>query len=205
MKINLLTTSCASELHELAPSSCTLAFWFVSNSRIFEVLCSSGKIPTAWDQVLKRLSMGPTCAKARVSHVTHHAKGIRVIYYFNFFLDTDANVAILVSAAPVNAIGSVCDACSSDVYSVVHGIVHSVVDKMRTVHRISWRHARMPSAENLSALQTHGKRCLHVPSSGMFHAVPSLPMSSFFPENLKIQRNLQQENFRACCLWIQVV
>ncbi|EYC35648.1 hypothetical protein Y032_1005g3367 [Ancylostoma ceylanicum] len=31
----------------------------------------------AWDRVLKRLSTGPTCAKARVSHVTHHAKSGR--------------------------------------------------------------------------------------------------------------------------------
>ena len=74
---HLLATSHAGELLELPSSSCIFAFWFVSNSRIFEVLYSRGKIPTAWDQVLKRLSTGPTCAKVRVSHVTHHAKSVR--------------------------------------------------------------------------------------------------------------------------------
>ena len=77
MKINSLTISYAGELHELASNSCIFAFWVVSNPRIFEVLCSRGKIPTTWDHVLKRLSTGPTCAKVRVSHVTHHAKSVR--------------------------------------------------------------------------------------------------------------------------------
>ncbi|EYC16310.1 hypothetical protein Y032_0034g2921 [Ancylostoma ceylanicum] len=77
MKNHLLTTSYAGELLEIAPSSCIFAFWFVSNSRIFGVLRSRGKIPTTWDNVLKLLRTGPTCAKVNVSHVTHHAKSAR--------------------------------------------------------------------------------------------------------------------------------
>ncbi|EYC27607.1 hypothetical protein Y032_0009g821 [Ancylostoma ceylanicum] len=41
-----------SELLDLASSSCIFAFWCASNSRIFEVLHSRGKLPTTWDQNL---------------------------------------------------------------------------------------------------------------------------------------------------------
>ncbi|EYC21026.1 hypothetical protein Y032_0020g189 [Ancylostoma ceylanicum] len=49
---------------------------------------------------------------------------------------------------------------------------------MDTIHKNSWRYARIPSAENSSALWTHGKQRLHFLSSGVFHAASSLPMSS---------------------------
>ncbi|EYB97006.1 hypothetical protein Y032_0144g2456 [Ancylostoma ceylanicum] len=94
-------------------------------------------------------------------------------------------MAILVSVAPVNAIDFVCNTCSSAVFSVVYEIVYSVESKMRTIHRISWRYARILSAENSSALWTHGKQLLHFSSSGVFHAVSSLPMRSSSLKTLK--------------------
>ncbi|EYB93984.1 hypothetical protein Y032_0177g618 [Ancylostoma ceylanicum] len=59
---------------------------------------------------------------------------------------------------------------------------------MRTIHRISRRYERIPSAENSSALWTHGKQRLHSPSSGVFHAVISLPMSSSPMKTLEFSR-----------------
>ena len=42
-----------------------------------EYYAAEEKFLPPWDRVLKRLSTGPTCAKVRVSHVTHHAKSVR--------------------------------------------------------------------------------------------------------------------------------
>ncbi|EYC00958.1 hypothetical protein Y032_0111g218 [Ancylostoma ceylanicum] len=75
--------------------------------------------------------------------------------------------------------------CSSAVYSVMYGMVYSVVYGMHTIHRILWRYARIHSAENWSAMWTHGKQLLHFPSSSVFHAVSSLPITSSPPKALK--------------------
>ena len=98
--------------------------------------------------------------------------------YGDTAVDTEPSVAILVSATPVNAIDLACYEWSSPMYHAAYGKMYNVVYGMRTIHRISWRYVRIPSAGNSSALWTHGKQRLHFPSSGVFHAVSSLPMSS---------------------------
>ncbi|EYC36006.1 hypothetical protein Y032_0947g3164 [Ancylostoma ceylanicum] len=75
-------------------------------------------------------------------------------------------------------------------YHVVYGVEYSEVYGMRTIHKILCRYARKPSAENLFTLQTHGKERLHFPSSGVFHAVSSLPMSSSSLKTLKFSEIL---------------
>ncbi|EYB84311.1 hypothetical protein Y032_0319g2368 [Ancylostoma ceylanicum] len=60
----------------------------------------------------------------------------------------EPRMAILVSATPVDAIDLVCDTCSSALYSVMYGMLYSIVHGMRNIHMISMRYARIPSVEN---------------------------------------------------------
>ncbi|EYC05322.1 hypothetical protein Y032_0082g1517 [Ancylostoma ceylanicum] len=69
-------------------------------------------------------------------------------------------------------------------YSVINGVLYSVVYGIRTIHRDSWLYPRIPVAENSSTLWTPGKQRFPSPSFGVFHAVSSPPVSSSFLKTL---------------------